>query len=550
MSYGYPPAGQGQGYPPQQGGYPGGQGGYPGQAPGAYPPTGAPGGYPPSTGAPGGYPPAPGAPGGYPPAAGAPGYPPQQGGYPPQGGYPGGPPAAGGIGFEGLGAQAGGPPQHPAQNYGQPGAMPYGGGAPPQAPYGGGYPQTSAPAPGYQTQPNYGAPPAQQPYGAPPQQGYGAPPASSYPSAPMPGSNQLYGQPPAQQAYGQPPHTQAAYSGSQYGKPGKMAQQLSSGMAAMTIKTHGTVTPYPNFNPEHDAQVLRKAMKKIGTDEKAIIEVIGKRTNKQRQEIKIKYKQSYGRDLVKDFKSEVSGNFEDVLCGLMMTPREYDAYCLRKAVSGVGTTESTLVEILVSRTNQEIKEIQAKYKELYKENLEKRLVSETSGHFKKLLVSLNNACRDETSHVDQNKAREDANKLYQAGEKKWGTDESTFNMIMASRSMPQLRATFEEYYKIANRDIIKSVKGEFSGDVEDGMVAVIEVARNPAAYFARRLHESMKGAGTKDHILIRVVVSRSEVDMVEIKRDFQAMYKIPLAKYIGDDTGGDYKKILLSIVGH
>ena len=36
--------------------------------------------------------------------------------------------------------------------------------------------------------------------------------------------------------------------------------------------------------------------------------------------------------------------------------------------------------------------------------------------------------------------------------------------------------------------------------------------------------------------------------MVEIKQAFQGMFKQGLPKYIGDDTGGDYKKLLLAIV--
>ena len=68
--------------------------------------------------------------------------------------------------------------------------------------------------------------------------------------------------------------------------------------------------------------------------------------------------------------------------------------------------------------------------------------------------------------------------------------------------------------QIANRDIIRSIKGEFSGDIEDGLVSLVEVVQNSPGYFARRLYQSMKGAGTNDKMLIRVVVTRSEVGAV------------------------------------
>lgn len=55
------------------------------------------------------------------------------------------------------------------------------------------------------------------------------------------------------------------------------------------------MTPVASFNPRQDAEVLRKAMKGFGTDEKAIINVLANRTNSQRLEIAVQFKTLYGK---------------------------------------------------------------------------------------------------------------------------------------------------------------------------------------------------------------------------------------------------------------
>jgi len=58
------------------------------------------------------------------------------------------------------------------------------------------------------------------------------------------------------------------------------------------------------------------------------------------------------------------------------------------------------------------------------------------------------------------------------GELKFGTDESTFNMILCSRSFCQLQQVFLEYHRLTGRDFEDVIKSEFSGDIENGLRAI------------------------------------------------------------------------------
>jgi len=81
-------------------------------------------------------------------------------------------------------------------------------------------------------------------------------------------------------------------------------------------------------------------------------------------------------------------------------------------------------------------------------------------------------------------------------------------------------------------DIEKAIKNEFSGEAEDALLAVVRSIKNQAAFFAKCLNKSMKGLGTHDKDLIRLVVTRSEIDMVQIKQEYQTTYGESLADAI------------------
>ncbi|GFR77592.1 annexin [Elysia marginata] len=179
-------------------------------------------------------------------------------------------------------------------------------------------------------------------------------------------------------------------------------------------------------------------------------------------------------DLLSDLKSELSGKFESFVLALFEHPRIYDAKECNGAISGVGTNEDTLIEILATRSNQEIKDIRDQYRLHYKRELERDIQADTSGDFKRLLTSLVTGNREERSQPDVELAKKEAMELYKAGEKRLGTDEAVFNRILCLRSNPQLCETFNQYKAISGKDIEKSIESEMSGNLEIGCLAIGE----------------------------------------------------------------------------
>ncbi|KAL6097215.1 anxa1 [Pungitius sinensis] len=314
-------------------------------------------------------------------------------------------------------------------------------------------------------------------------------------------------------------------------------------------KYYGTVTPYPNFNATQDAATLQSAIKSKGVDEDVIIAILVKRSNEQRQKIKVVYEASSGKKLDTDLKSVLRSHLEDVCVALLMDPTHYDAHLLRTATKDLGTDEDVLVEILATRSNQEIREIKRVFNEVYKTELEKVIQDETKGDFTSALLAMLKANKDESKEVDANLAQKDAQILFEAGEKTKGINVSAFIDILTKRSGPQLSKTFQQYASVSDVTLPKALEMELRGDIEKCLIDIVKCSWNTPAFFAEKLHLAMKGLGTHDHTLIRVLVSRSEVDLKKIVEEYKAMFGVCLQDDIRKDTRGHYQAILLGLCG-
>ena len=407
-------------------------------------------------------------------------------------------------------------------------------------------------------------PPPQNAYVPPPQNAYVPPPQNAYvppPSNPIPPPQNNYLQrsntymPPMPPQYQNPP-PYPPQQPQQYFPP----PQAPPYSARPLLRSNTYMAPLPsnqfqapmappsNFNPEEDCKILRNAVHGIGTDEKAIINIIVNRNLAQRQEIRRAYKACFGKDLIKRLQEDTSGNFKQVIKAMFMTPAEYDAFCLYKAMKGLGTDEGVLIEIIGTRNNQQLQEIKDVFQREYNNTLENWVKGDTSGNFRLLLIALLQCNRSTNPNPDMNVCRADAQALYSAGEGRWGTDEATFIRIFANRSAAEMACINQCYTQLRGKGLLKAIDKEFSGDIKKLLQTVVGGLLDPPGYFATRIREAVRGLGTNDTKLVRVIVSRCEIDLAYIKQAYQKIYHRDLLSDVRSDTSGYYRDILTGLI--
>ncbi|KAK4468883.1 hypothetical protein MN116_008045 [Schistosoma mekongi] len=326
-----------------------------------------------------------------------------------------------------------------------------------------------------------------------------------------------------------------------------------------------------NNDPNKDAEVLYEAMKGWGTDEHRIIEILGYRSSYQRIIIRDQFKALYGKDLITEISSETSGHFKKLLKMLLTDIDKVNARALYKAMKGSGTDESTIIEVLCTSSNCEIEDIKTAYLSVLEDygisdprrTLESDVEDDLSGSFKNLVIALLQAKRDEIpfeiaeqiqskgikSVVDMNLVEQDVETIWDAGEARLGTDEAAIIKILVSRSVWHIQAIAQLFEKKYEKSLVDSLASETSGDFENALLLTLNTCLNRPKAYADLLLKAMKGVGTDDCTLMRIIVSRCELDLGSICQEFQCSQGSSLEEWIRSETSGDYQKLLLALIG-
>ncbi|KAF3813415.1 hypothetical protein GH733_018566 [Mirounga leonina] len=201
-------------------------------------------------------------------------------------------------------------------------------------------------------------------------------------------------------------------------------------------------------------------------------------------------------------------------------------------MKGLETDEDSLTETIYSRTNQELQEINRVYKKMYKTDLEKDIFSDTTGDFCKLMVALAKGRRAEDGSVTDYKLIDQDTQNPYDGVKRKGTDVPKWISIMTKQSVCHLQKVFERYKSYSPYNMLKSIKKEVKGDLENAFLNLVQCIQNKPLYFADQMYDSMKGKGTHNKVLIESC-------------------SLPGSGHVANqqDTKGNYQRVLMYLCG-
>lgn len=290
-------------------------------------------------------------------------------------------------------------------------------------------------------------------------------------------------------------------------------------------------------------------MKGFGTDEKTLIRILSKPDPLQIALLRNTYNTRLRRNLEADIKSETSKYFCDALVAIVQGPLGHDVHEVNRAIKGLGTKESVLNDVLLGRSNADMRAIKQAYQETFRKSLESEVKGDLSMKTEQLFSLVMAATRaEESAPIDPGQVDRDVTELHRAMDGRVGTDQIAVCSILSQRSDGQVRAINHHWKQKYHSDMEKVIDSEFSGHMQDALLLMVRRATDRAMSDAAQLEEAMAGFGTKDNLLVARIVrlhwNRQHMD--QVKRAYQHRFKKDLIQRVKGEISGDYENLMVA----
>ena len=138
-------------------------------------------------------------------------------------------------------------------------------------------------------------------------------------------------------------------------------------------------------------ELFKAGEEKLGTSEEVFINYLTSLSGEELILMAKEYHKKYKRDLIACIETEFSLDIKDLLIAIvysLISPSEYFARKIYRAVDGPGTKDNKLIRYIVTRAEVDMNIIKNYYQLIYKKDMVERVKDDTSGEYFKLLEGL------------------------------------------------------------------------------------------------------------------------------------------------------------------
>ncbi|KAJ4978643.1 hypothetical protein NE237_009423 [Protea cynaroides] len=140
---------------------------------------------------------------------------------------------------------------------------------------------------------------------------------------------------------------------------------------------------------------------------------------------------------------------------------------------------------------------------------------------------------------------EDAESLRKACEG-WGTNEKVIISILGHRNSVQRKLIKQAYEEIYHEDLVKRLESELAGDFEKAVYRWMQDPPNRDAVLA---NVALRHVNQDYRAIIEIACINSPDELLAAKQAYHSLYKHSLEEDIATHTKGDFRKLLVALVG-
>ena len=262
----------------------------------------------------------------------------------------------------------------------------------------------------------------------------------------------------------------------------------------------------------------------------------------------------YDKDLRKEVMDDTEGSYRKLVYYALSAPDEYIADIFDRAFDvaligpDMGCDETALLEIFVTRTQEQLQAGKAKWEGRTDKSLVDELNSELGSsyrHLNKLLQLLYMGDRREDEEVEEEKAQKQAEVIKEEVDKGWfeDFDESMIITVIGTNTTNQNQLMAQLYEKTFGESLVKGLKGKCGPRLFDALRALLMTKTD---FIAMRLHDAGKGWGVKKDLLTRLLGGLEGQMMVGVTAAYEEKYSQPLWSALKEMIDGDFLSAALT----